>query len=423
MAVTFACSGQEKVKQSQETEKKQQDIKNEVQFKVLDPYTYLLMHYDNSGDYDARMRSVYGFKAAYRQTETDGNTELYLRNCSYDSAGDNIINWNEKSSAIGFYRNGTRVIFQMFVDDREEIIQELKRYGFECDNYGDAGFFVDNGFVGLESYLENSIWHFVIKINAEEDYPFYSSLNFSQVEQLLKNELKIEEDYRSERFRMSGEVSEIEERGLIIKEVLYRFKKNNDLFSPTIRIYVPKDESSYYLDLPANVVISGFVTNVEGNSIYLKKVRIFDKDKKSYVGPNIPNYDFSPSSIQSADPESGEEFILNGCLSDGKKEYGIEMFLHIEDNEAEGYYRYLSKPDNAVIGLEGTVELEPTGGSGVYAYSRHVRLKSEDKKEVFTFEIHPAYQEVEGEWYLYYSPADASSGKTAKKLAVHLTWE
>lgn len=124
------------------------------------------------------------------------------------------------------------------------------------------------------------------------------------------------------------------------------------------------------------------------------------------------------------DPAAVEEYSLKGCLTDGKKKYEIEMFLYIclDGDEAGGEYRYMSKPEDAVIGLSGSYELEPTGGTGDYAYSKHIKLESEDKKELFAFEIHPAYQEVEGEWFLFNSPADASIGKVAKKLDVQLIW-
>ena len=423
VSIVLSCSRQGNDKQPLDVRNSQKQEPEEIRYEVLDPYIYMLMHYTIGGNYSDQLVSRYGYKQVHSTSEFGTIQELFVKKCSYDHGS--FAEWSDKSCAIGYKEDESTLSFFMYAGNRDEINAKLSKYGFDCENYENENFYVDNDIVGIESYRsDGGVWKYTLCLDKSEDYPFYPSLSFDDVERLLNNELKIEDDYRSKRLRMRGTIYEIEERGLIFKQVVYRFKKDDGLFPTVIRYYVSKDESSYNLELPANIIISGFVTDVEGNGIYLKSVRLFDLNKKHYVGPNYPKYNLYPQNeLQTSDPESGEDFLLKGYLSDGNKEYGIEMFLMIDDNEVDGYYRYLSKPENALISLKGSVELEPTGGTGVYSHSKHVTLISEDNKERFTFEMHPAYQEVEGKWSLYNTPSDAESGVASKVLDVHLIWE
>lgn len=148
---------------------------------------------------------------------------------------------------------------------------------------------------------------------------------------------------------------------------------------------------------------------------------------KNHVNKSITVLEDDPSQSNETEigPTYGLEMSMDGYLSDGNKKYAFTMFLRVDgNNEVEGYYRYLSKPKNAIIELSGSVRYKSTGGTGVYATTKHFSLTTKDGKEKFSFVIDPGkdtnLSDADGEWFLFDSRSDAYAGKTSKRLAIHI---
>jgi len=358
--------------------------------KTLDPDTFLeLLTRD---DFTMVSSNIYLHDYGYQPAATlqlDGGitNRIFIKDCDYSDEYKKVISWKETSEVIQAYTSDSDNSFSInqVVGNAtlyNAIIESLKSKGYSETETGEDTIYLSNGSLGVTCKKDGNTWSIICTPIIDD------SISADEAYDLTNNPLKLKSDYSDKRIKIKGWVESIVPSNNSSK-LVYGFRRSGI----NLNVAVPINEGEYNIQLPRRLSISGFVSDVNQYGIIeLYDVEIFDENDEVYL---VTRGNHSTS--------DNDQTRFTGYLTNGSKKYNIEMVINVFNGyEIEGYYRYLSQPEDKRIPLKGYIEQS----TGAFTYIQRLQLFSGEGTEYFSITLNDDWTKGDGDWYKYSTAED-----------------